>query len=166
MTEQEAIERARAYFLTEDNVYGCAETTFVVLQEAFGLPDATDSSLAMVLNGGVAWWGGICGAISGAAMAVGRLAGQRVADHKEAKGIARRIMGRYMDEFKSAYGCVDCRCLLGQEIRTDEQHTEFIESEVWRDVCMRQIEFAVQKLLPLQDEQVWEQAVREADDEA
>lgn len=38
MTEQEAIERARSYFLTEDNIYGCAETTYVVLSETVSAP--------------------------------------------------------------------------------------------------------------------------------
>jgi C_GCAxxG_C_C family probable redox protein len=159
MTDQQAIERARAYFLTEDNIYGCAETTYVVLQEVFGLPNATDSSPAMVLNGGVAWRGGICGAISGAAMAVGRLAEQRVVGHKDAKQTARRIIDRFIDEFQAVQGCVDCRDLIGQDIHTDEQHTDFIESGVWRDVCMRQIEFAIRELFLLHDEQVWSQTV-------
>lgn len=163
MTEQEAIEKARSYFLTEDNIYGCAETTFVVLQEIFDLPNATDSSPAMVLNGGVAWRGRICGAISGAAMAVGRLAEQRVAGHKNAKRIARRVIDRFIDEFQAAQGCVDCHDLIGRDIHADEQHTEFIESGIWRDVCMRQIEFAIGKLFPLHDEQVWKQTVREVD---
>lgn len=163
MTEQEAIERARSYFLTEDNIYGCAETTYIVLQEVFDLPNATDSSPAMVLNGGVAWRGGICGAISGAAMAVGRLAEQRVVDHKNAKRIARRIMARYIDEFQATHGFVNCRDLIGRGIHTDEQHTEFIESGIWRDICMRQMEFAIQHLCSLRDEQVWKQTVREVD---
>ena len=32
MIEQEAIEEAGAYFLTEDNICGCAETTFGPLE--------------------------------------------------------------------------------------------------------------------------------------
>jgi C_GCAxxG_C_C family probable redox protein len=161
MTEQEAIERAHSYFLTEDNIYGCAETTYVVLQEVFDLPNATDSSPAMVLNGGVAWRGGVCGAISGAAMAVGRLAEQRVVGHKNAKQTARRIIDLFIDEFQATRGSTDCRDLIGQDIHTDEQHTEFIESGIWRDICMRQIEFAIHHLCCLRDEQVWKQTVRE-----
>jgi C_GCAxxG_C_C family probable redox protein len=160
MTEQEAIDKARSYFLTEDHVYGCAETTYVVLQEAFGLPNATDSSPAMVFNGGIAWRGGICGVIAGVAMAVGRLAEQRVVGHKNAKRVARRIVDRFIDEFQVIQASVDCRDLIGQDIHTDEQHNAFIESGIWRNVCMRQIEFAVGKLFALRDEQVWRQTVR------
>jgi C_GCAxxG_C_C family probable redox protein len=156
MTEQEAIELARATFITEENIYGCAETTLIVLQQAFGLPDATDSSPAMALNGGVAWTGGLCGAITGAALAVGRLTGSRIADHKEAKRVARGIIADLMDDFRRAYGHTDCRHLLGLDISTAEGHAAFIESQVWHTVCMDQIAFVLRRLVSLREETVWE----------
>lgn len=166
MTEAEAIAKARSYFLRADNLYGCAETTYMVLAEGFDLPGASDSSLAMALNGGVAWWGGACGAITGAALAVGQLAGHRIADHKEAKRTARRIISQYMGEFQREWGAVDCRTLVGCDIRTEEGHRAFIEGGIWRDVCMRQIAFAVRKLLPLADEGKWAEVVRQVREEA
>ena len=149
MTEQEAVELARAYFISEDNTYGCAETTLIVLQQAYGLPNAADSSPAMALNGGVAWSGGPCGAITGAAMAVGRLAAQRIADHKEAKGMARGIVAQLMAEFRAEYGHTDCRDLIGFDISSKEGHTAFIEGQVWHTVCMDQIEFVIGRLIGL-----------------
>ena len=74
MADPDLIERTRALFLRDDNTYGCAEVALVALQEHWSLPDAADSSAAMALNGGVAYSGATCGAITGAAMAVGRLA--------------------------------------------------------------------------------------------
>jgi C_GCAxxG_C_C family probable redox protein len=161
MTEREALEQARGYFITEDNIYGCAETTLMVLQQAYGLPDATDSSAAMALNGGVAWSGGICGAISGAAMAVGRLAARRIADHKEAKRAARGIIARLMVDFAQQYGHANCRDLIGLDISSEEGHTAFIEGRMWHTVCMAQIEFVLRNLLLLQDEQVWGETLRQ-----
>ncbi|MBC7223568.1 MAG: C_GCAxxG_C_C family protein [Anaerolineae bacterium] len=162
MTEAEAIAKARSYFLRDDNLYGCAETTYMVLAEAFGLPGAADSSLAMALNGGVAWWGEVCGAITGAALAVGQLAGCRIADHKEAKRTARRILSQYMEAFRREWGAVDCRTLVGCDIRTEEGHRAFIEGGLWRDVCMRQIAFAVRNFLPLADGERWAEVARQA----
>jgi C_GCAxxG_C_C family probable redox protein len=161
MTEQEAIELARSYFLTEDNVYGCAETTLMVLQQAFGLPGATDSSPAMVLNGGLAWSGGSCGALSGAALAVGRLAEQRFTDHKEAKGAARGLIVRLMAEFRAEFGHIDCRDLVGLDISTAEGHAAFIDSQIWRTVCMEQIAFVLGKLVALGDGQGWQEMVQQ-----
>jgi C_GCAxxG_C_C family probable redox protein len=159
MTEQEAIKRAREIFITEENLHGCAETTLIVLQEAYGLPDPTDSSAAMALNGGVAWSGGICGAISGAALAVGRLAACHISDHKEAKRVARSITAELMDGFRREYGAVDCRDLIGLDISTPEGHTAFIEGQVWHTVCMAQIEYTLHKLLYLRDERAWRDRV-------
>jgi C_GCAxxG_C_C family probable redox protein len=159
MNERKAVEQARAYFITEDNIHGCAETTFMVLQQTYGLPAATDSSPAMALNGGVAWSGGCCGAITGAAMAVGRLAAQRIADHKEAKRIARSIIIRLMDDFRLEYDHVNCRDLLGLDISSEEGHAAFIEGQVWHTVCMNQIEFSLRKLVALQDDQVWQETI-------
>ena len=150
---------ARRLFLDEANVYGCAETVFVVLKSAYGLPDAEDASAAMALNGGLAYSGGPCGAISGAALAVGQLAARRIDDHRAAKTAARRITARLMDEFGEAFGATACRPLIEIDLRTEEGHRRFIESGVWRDRCMRQIEFVVERLAPLADEDEWARAV-------
>jgi C_GCAxxG_C_C family probable redox protein len=161
MDEQQAVELARATFITEDNIHGCAETTLIVLQKAYGLSAATDSSPAMVLNGGVAWSGGCCGAITGAAMAVGRLAAQRIADHKEAKRTARSIIKRLMDDFSAEYDHLNCRDLVGLDISSEEGHATFIEGQVWHTVCMNQIEFSLRRLVALQDDQVWQETIRQ-----
>ena len=164
MDEREAIEKARATFLDDRNVYGCAETTFIVLKEAFGLDNPADSSAAMALNGGVAYSGGTCGAISGAAMAVGMLAERRIDDHRAAKQIARGITARLMDEFQATYGAVDCRGLIAYDLRAPGQHEAFIASGVWRERCMGLIEFAVARLAPLGDPDAWARTVASLDE--
>lgn len=159
MTENDAIDRARSHFLRDDNMYGCAETTFITLLEAFGLGDAADAGLAMAMNGGIAWRGEVCGAITGLALAVGKLADSRIPNHKEAKRVARSIVNRFIVEFQAAFGATSCRDLVGLDIQKPEQHTKFIESGIWRDVCMRQIEFAVRHALPLGSLSEWESAL-------
>lgn len=144
-----AVARARALFLDETHPFGCAETTFIVLKEAFGLPDARDPSAAMALNGGVAWSGGTCGVITGAALAVGGFVAASIPDHAEAKGIAREAVAGLIDAFEAEFGAVDCRALLGRDIRTPEAHSAFIQSGIWRTACLRQIGFAVGRLAVL-----------------
>jgi len=150
-----ASERARELFLDDANTYGCAETAFVVLKEAFGLPDPGDSAPAMALNGGIAYSGSTCGAISGAALAVGQLAASRIEDHAMAKRVARAITGDLIAAFETAFGATTCRALTGVDLSTEEGHRAFIESGTWRDGCMRQIEMAVAAVSPLADEAAW-----------
>jgi C_GCAxxG_C_C family probable redox protein len=149
-------DRAREIFLTDDNEHGCAETTYIVLKRAFDLPGPDDSSAAMALNGGVAYAGGVCGAISGAALAVGQLAGERIADHHEAKTAAREVVMDLMDRFETEFGSTTCRGLLGLDLRKPGEHDRFIESGIWRTNCMRQIEFAVEYLERLAATPGWE----------
>jgi C_GCAxxG_C_C family probable redox protein len=163
MSDSGAVEAARDLFLDDANTYGCAETVFVVLKEAYGLADSTDSSAAMALNGGLAYSGGPCGAISGAALAIGLLAAERIADHREAKRAARLITAQLLADFEAEYGATDCRTLTGVDLRTDEGHREFIEGGAWRDGCLRQVEFVVGRLSPLTDQRAWEKRLREID---
>lgn len=141
-----AAARARELFLDDAHPYGCAETAFVVLKEAYGLPDPLDSSAAMALNGGVAYHGGVCGALTGSALAAGQLAAARATDHDAAKRLAREITAGLMNAFEAEFGAVECRSLLGLDIRTPEAHAAFLESGAWRTTCMRQVEFAVGRL--------------------
>lgn len=145
MTEEEAVRRARELFLGADTHYGCAETTLLVLREAFDPDGSCDSSPALALNGGVAWQGKVCGALTGAAIGAGICTARRM-PYDEAKQSAREMVARLMGEFELQFGSVNCRDLIGCEIRTEEEHAAFAESGLWRDSCMRQIEFVIQNL--------------------
>jgi C_GCAxxG_C_C family probable redox protein len=151
---------ARDLFLRDDNYYGCAEATLVTLQHEYGFEDPDDSSAAMALNGGIAYSGGICGAISGAALAVGRLAEERISDHREAKRTARHLIESLIADFEAEFEGRNCSQLIDYEISIPAQHDAFIESGVWRETCMRQIEFSVARLSTLADPHGWDHAVR------
>jgi len=162
MSDSDLTQRTRSLFLTDENTYGCAEATLIALQEHWSLPDPTDSAAAMALNGGIAYSGGTCGAITGAAIAVGRLAQERITDHRRAKTAARTIVQHLMAQFADAHGSTDCRELTGYDLSTE--HRAFIASGVWREVCMRQIEFAVERLAPLVDADLWDAELRRSAD--
>jgi C_GCAxxG_C_C family probable redox protein len=155
----DAVSLAQAYYLDERHQFGCAEVAFMVLKAAYDLDDPMDPTAAVALNGGVAYSGGLCGAITGAALAVGMLAGQRIADHVTAKRVARELVAEAMDAFRQEHGATDCRDLTGYDLRAPGGHATFIESGVWRDGCMRQIEFVVERMARLAEPAAWEQAV-------
>ena len=66
-----------------------------------------------------------------------------------------------MDDFHAEYDHVNCRDLAGLDISSEEGHTAFIEGQVWHTVCMNQIEFSLRKLVALQDDQVWQETIRQ-----
>jgi C_GCAxxG_C_C family probable redox protein len=154
-----AVARARRLFLDDAGAYGCAETSYLALADAFGLTEVVSSAPAMALNGGVAYGGGICGAISGAALAVGLLAERRIPDHRVAKRVARELVAEAMDRFAERHGALDCRDLIGVDLRAPGEHDAFMASGRWRVECMVRIEDVLADLAPLADRSTWDAAV-------
>jgi hypothetical protein len=111
----------------------------------------------------VAYSGGACGAITGAALAVGMLAERRIDDHRVAKRVAGGLIAGLMDDFLAEHGAVDCRGLIECDLRAPGHHEAFIASGIWRERCMRLIEFTVQRMAPLVDEDAWAAAVGDLD---
>ena len=139
----------QTYFLRPDNAYGCAETTYLVLKHIYGLPNPEDSSIAMVLNGGIAYSGGMCGAITGASLAVGQLAGQTISDHNMAKRKSREIITQVHKQFLDTFGSNSCKQLTGYDFSRPHEHDQFIKDKRWEVECTRQILFVVERLASL-----------------
>jgi C_GCAxxG_C_C family probable redox protein len=151
-----AVRRARDCFLESGNAYGCAESVLVALKECFGLPDPADSAPAIALNGGFAYSGGTCGALSGAGLALGQLAERRLGDHRLAKTTTRAVVQSMLDDFAAEFGSTNCRDLIGMDLRAPGAHDAFIASGMWREGCMRQIEFVVRRLAPFASPSAWD----------
>jgi C_GCAxxG_C_C family probable redox protein len=143
----EARAAVRELFLDQPERHGCAETVYVVLKRAFALPDPDDASAAMALNGGIAYSGATCGAITGAALALGLEEGRRTPDHAAAKRAARVRTAELLRAFEAEFGATTCRALIGVDISTDEGHQAFIDEGAWRVSCLRQLEWVVDRLL-------------------
>lgn len=152
--EERAVARARSAFLDDEGEFGCAEATYLALADVFGL--ASDPSVAMALNGGVAYAGGTCGALTGAALAVGLLAGARIPEHRVAKRIARELMMAATVRFEAACGATTCRALSGFDFRAPGGHDAFIADGRWRTACTAQITFMVRALAGMADPGEWD----------
>jgi C_GCAxxG_C_C family probable redox protein len=157
--EADAVAQARELYLDDAHPYGCAETCFMALKTAYGLEHPMDPAAAIGLNGGVGWSGGMCGSLTGAALAVGILAERRIPDHARAKLVARELVAGALERFRVVHGSLDCRELIGYDLRAPGEHDAFIASGLWRSACMGQIETVVAHLASLADPTTWDQAV-------
>ncbi len=151
------VARARHLCLDEEASFGCAEATYAALTEHFGLPNISDSTEAMALNGGIAYSGGTCGALTGAALALGRLAGSRLSDRELAKRATRGLLQELMAEFAAVNGSTQCRDLTGFDLVSD--HEGFLDSGIWETGCQTQIEFVIRRMAPLTDGRGWDTAL-------
>lgn len=147
----------------ESEYHLCSQGTLAALMIAFGIhnPDVLRSSTAFA--GGCVRRGNICGALSGALMFLGLLAGR---DDLEMQEQAIRGMG-YMDDlfrkFEEKYGTALCRDIqkklydrsfdLTDEKERDELHEIMVDAEEGcPDVCGEAARFAAEVAVRILEE--------------
>jgi len=83
-----------------DRYSGCSQSVLLALQEGLGIGDEASFKAATVLSGGVARRGETCGALLGALMALGLVAGRARIEDFEQYVQATNIANEICDEFK------------------------------------------------------------------
>ena len=113
--------------------YNCCESVLMRIDEKNPLSGFDEAVLRIASNfgGGVAGWGSVCGAASGAAIAFGLIYGTggnenpRVFQRKRSK--LREVTQEFMRAFEEEFGSVNCMDLLGVDRRTEEGRRRYDE---------------------------------------
>ena len=111
---------------------------------------------------GIPFMGGIsgenkatCGAVSGAAVAIGlrhRCSLQNKEQAKAARNRARDFAGRLAKEFVQKYGHITCQELLKIDFSVPGAYQEFRNAGIAENKCYRYIDFIIEKLYAFEDE--------------
>jgi C_GCAxxG_C_C family probable redox protein len=103
-------------------------------------------ALARQFGGGVAGTGETCGAVTGAALALGL----RDYQAAEAAGPAasRKALPQFIDRFAAEFGSLRCRELTGFDLRTPEGHNAFVKAG-GSENCRNFVGWMCDQLLPL-----------------
>ncbi len=112
----ERSERAVELF---GNGYNCCQSVLSVFCEDLGLDMQTALKVGCGFGGGLRH-GEVCGAVSGAVMAIGLKCGHYAEGDTKAKNYCYNNTAEYMRSFDEAHGTVVCRELLGYDIRDNE----------------------------------------------
>ena len=92
--------------------------------------------IASAFSGGIARTGNVCGAVTGALMALGfKYGGQ---DSTKVNDVAKK----FLDEFETVHGSVICREMINQDLITDEDVAKAFKTGAFDD-CPKFIEDAV-----------------------
>ncbi len=104
-------ERAEYYFSARN--LSCSEASLLVINRVFGgvLTDDQAVSLGSGFGGGIGDSGCVCGAISGAVMALGFFLGPGRKGALSKKRL-RRLVGKFHERFREESGTVCCRDLV------------------------------------------------------
>ena len=133
-----------------DQGFNCSQAVFSVFTSQFGLDVKTALKLASPFGGGFARRGEICGAVTGALLALG-LAG--AADNPAGKEEIYRLSQEFMHSFQEKHSHLHCRVLIGCDISTPEGWQKAKMAGKFTTTCpvlVRDAAGIVQTLLKLQ----------------
>ncbi|MBN1294184.1 MAG: C_GCAxxG_C_C family protein [Candidatus Latescibacteria bacterium] len=102
--------------------FSCSQSVFSTFAEDLGLDRDTALKIAAGFGGGMGRMGEVCGALSGAFMAIGLKYGSVEKGETDAKKQTYNLVHKAAEEFKSRHGCIHCNDLLGIDIGDYLQH--------------------------------------------
>lgn len=98
--------------------YNCAQSVFTAFCDQTGLEPRDALRLSSSFGGGMGRLREVCGALTGALMALGMLRGYDCADCSREKAVHYLRVQRLAGRFREEYGSLLCRDLLGEEAGT------------------------------------------------
>ena len=111
-------EKERAVELFHEG-YNCSQSVFTAFAHRFGIDEETAKKISAGLGGGVGRMREVCGAVSGAAMVIGRICSATDGKDNENKQKNYELVREFADRFIKRNGSIVCRELLGLDIKME-----------------------------------------------
>jgi C_GCAxxG_C_C family probable redox protein len=100
--------------------FNCSQAVFSAFCRGKKVPMAIGLGMASPFGAGIGRTGGMCGAVTGAVMAIGLHHGHTKAKDVEKKEVAYQRAREFMDQFVVRNGTIICKELLGCDLATPE----------------------------------------------
>ena len=123
--------------------FNCSQAVFSAYATQSGLSDEMALRLASPLGGGIARQGQVCGALTGALMALGLQHGNAT---PEGKDETYRMAEGFLRRFKDQHGSILCRDLIGYDISTTEGLQAARANKVFDRICPALVEETAKSL--------------------
>lgn len=132
MNEQDrAADRARELF---GSGHLCAESVLLAIAESRGAGSECPPGIATGFCSGMARTGGLCGAVSGAILAIGMVMGSK-RPHQQVDELYARVRA-LLAEFEERFGSTNCQALTGCDLGSPEGQGRYWENSI-REQCAR-----------------------------
>ncbi|KDR96438.1 C_GCAxxG_C_C family probable redox protein [Peptoclostridium litorale DSM 5388] len=125
--------------------FNCCQAVVAAFAQELGLDRETALKISSGFGGGMRN-AEICGAVSGAVMALGLKYGHFNEDDADSKEKIGERVKAFSSTFKEKHGSIICRELLGCDTSTEEGKEYAAENELREKVCNGLIECAVELL--------------------
>ena len=129
-------ETARKAVKLFDIGYNCAESVLLAVSGRFNKKSPIIPRVATGFGAGVGRSGQICGALSGAVMAVGLLKGcDKGREEREKRNAAYESVRQMVEDFEEEFGSSQCRVLTQCDFATEEGKGKYRREELHEKLC-------------------------------
>ena len=131
---------------TFEEGFSCSQAVLSAFCEPLGLERETALKIAQAFGGGIAQFGDICGAVSGAFMVIGLKYGRTRPDDDEAREKTYSLVKEFQKRFTAIYDSVICRDLLGYRLNIPEEREQALEKGLFENFCPKLVKSAAEIL--------------------
>lgn len=132
------IEKANELF---GKKFHCSQAVFAAFAKELGLTEEQALKIGACFGSGMRK-GEVCGACTGALMALGLKYGQANQDDIDSRMKTNEVTDKFMEEFKKENGSYMCRELLGCDLATEEGIAFALENKLFTEFCPKMVESA------------------------
>lgn len=119
-----------------DSGFNCAEAVLLAISKEFNQKSSLIPRIATGFGAGVGRSGQICGALSGAVMAIGLLKGcDRGEEEREKRNAAYENVQQMVKAFEKEFGSSQCRMLTQCDLQTKEGQEKYRREELRKKLC-------------------------------
>lgn len=134
--------------------YDCSQVVLRYFADKLGISEDEANRVAAGFGGGM-MLGSVCGAYTGALMALGLKYGHSNPDGlMEQKDIMLAKMGQLKERFTKEFGTVECRELIGYDLSVPEELKTALDSGKLLSYCPGLVEKVIQMTKEILDEDV------------
>lgn len=140
-------DKAKKYF---EQKYHCSQAVLASFAEELGLTEKQALKLGGCFGGGMCK-GEVCGACTGALMALGLKYGQYEVGDTDSKNKTNDLTVKFLDLFCAENGSYICKKLLNCDLSTESGKKQAVENNLFTEVCPNMVVSAVKILEQLFD---------------
>jgi len=127
-----------------DGDFNCAQSVLKALTDVSGLDTLQSEALTAGFGGGMGKHQEVCGAVSGACMAISHAVFHMYNDTTEGKDAAYNAVQDFIFKFKDEMTYVRCIDMTQYDFMIEEEKEKFAESGRRDEICVPAVEFATE----------------------
>lgn len=142
-------DRSQAAVTRFKQGFSCSQAVLSAFSDIFDLDVDLALKISQPFGGGIAHRGEICGAVSGAFMAIGLKFGRTRAEDTPARDRTYEAVTQFIQKFENLHGSIICKELLGYDLSTEEGERKAEEEELFETICPKFVQHAADILIEL-----------------